>query len=64
MPRLLTDLQARKLSHELAVTAATRITTLRADVLAEPGPYHDLREAIEHDLTECLERLMEPEGES
>ena len=62
MPRLLTDEQAR----HVAQAAAYDVIDWCVDALHrefDADVYRSLREAVEHDLVECLEGLMEPEGE-
>jgi hypothetical protein len=63
MPRLLTDEQVRHIAKESAFDVVDWCAdALHRDFKADA--YRSLREAIEHDLIECLEGLMEPdEGE-
>jgi hypothetical protein len=60
MPRLLTDEQVERIANDGSCEIAS-------EVASEVGGLtrlwrSRLEEAIEHDLTECLEGLMEPDA--
>lgn len=63
MSRLLTDEQVRSVATNGAESVADWVADALGHQLADKQ-FERLVEAIEHDLTECLEGLMEPdEGE-
>lgn len=59
MPRLLADEQVTSIAKIGAEGVAELIWIARSDL--EEGRVELLQEAVEHDLTTCLEGLMEPE---
>lgn len=62
MPRLLTDEQVEDVARRGAESIAELIWLARPEL--SKRHVDRLEEAVQHDLTECLEGLMEPEGES
>jgi len=61
MPRLLTDEQAAVIAGEFAEKVAWRIDADRPLVMSESAFFNQVKQAIEHDLTDTLEGLMEPD---
>ena len=62
MPRLLTDEQAGEIARSRSAEITSDIYLQNPLAMADDRSAEKVREAIEHDLTVCLEGLMEPDG--